>query len=322
MKHWVLAGLVVMAVWCAAPVSADDGGWDYLIDKLTADGVSVERVVATFQDPRVERFTGLDFSIHRPREPRSLYRGFLRPRTVAAARRCRARYAEALENAERAHGVSAGLVAAILFVESGCGDSTGSHLILPRLARLAMANAPENVRRNLVRYADDDGHVDSTVEVQLRQRARELEGTFYPEVRALFTVAERLGVNPLDIRGSKGGAFGAPQFLPTSYLADGVDADGDGRVSLDDPADAAASCARFLADHGWRPGLSRSERRAVIWQYNRSDAYVDSVLTLAARIQSGPATPHTTLAAGKRNGARRAADHSRRHRTASKTIRS
>jgi membrane-bound lytic murein transglycosylase B len=321
MGRWVFVGLLVCVGWCA-PASADDEGWDYLIDKLTADGVSVERVVATFQDPRVERFTGLDFSLHRPREPRALYRGFLRARTIAAARRCRARYADAFENAERAHGVSAGLLAAILFVESGCGDSTGSHLILTRLARLAMANAPENVRRNLARYADDDGHVDPTVEAQLRQRARELEGTFYPEVRALFTVAERLGVSPLDIRGSKGGAFGAPQFLPTSYLADGVDADGDGRVSLDDPADAAASCARFLADHGWRPGLSRSERRAVIWQYNRSDAYVDSVLTLAARIQSGAPPTRTLVAAGRRNGARRAAPHSRRHRAAAKTIRS
>jgi membrane-bound lytic murein transglycosylase B len=44
--------------------------------------------------------------------------------------------------------------------------------------------------------------------------------------------------------------------------------------------DAAASCARFLAGNGWRRDLSLAERRRVLWQYNRSDAYIDTVLAL------------------------------------------
>src|SRR6185369_18081302 len=102
-------------------------------------------------------------------------------------------------------------------------------------------------------------------------------------------VAERMRVSPLDIRGSGSGAFGYPQFLPRSYLAYGQDADGDGRVSLYDTADAAASCARYFAGHGWRPGLTAAQRRAAVWQYNHSDAYVDTVLTLAARLGRAPA---------------------------------
>ena len=72
-----------------------------------------------------------------------------------------------------------------------------------------------------------------------------LEDTFYPEVRGLFTMAERLEIDPLAMQGSGSGAFGFPQFLPTSYLRYGADGDGDGRVSLYDMGDAAASCARF-----------------------------------------------------------------------------
>jgi membrane-bound lytic murein transglycosylase B len=295
----ILASFLVWAALCPAATWADERGWEYLIDKLIADGVGRERVLDAFHDPRVSPFTALELSIQPPRERRSLYRRFLRPAAVAAARGCRARYADAFESAERAHGVPASLLAAVLFVESACGRLTGSHLVFTRLARLAMANAPNNVVQNLVRFSDADGTIRPTIAAQVRDRARELERTFYPEVRALFTVADRMGVGVFDIRGSTAGAFGYPQFLPTSYLEDGIDADGDGRVSLYDSADAAASCARYLARHGWRPGLKHAQRRAVIWQYNHSDAYADTILTLAARIDNVHASARRKSAAPK-----------------------
>jgi membrane-bound lytic murein transglycosylase B len=153
-----------------------------------------------------------------------------------------------------------------------------------------MANAPDNLQSNLERYTDGFGRVEPETAAQLRARARYLEATFYPEVRALFTVADRMGVDPLAIRGSGSGAFGYPQFLPTSYLQYGADGNGDGLVSLYDTSDAAASCARYFAGHGWRRGLSTAERRAAVWQYNHSAAYVDTVLALAARINTTPVT--------------------------------
>jgi membrane-bound lytic murein transglycosylase B len=296
--------LLASVICCAQPASADDRGWDYLIEKLVADGVNREWVLEIFQDPRIDRFTELLFSPHQPREPRTWYRRFLRPRNIAAARRCRARYRDDFERAERQHGVPAGVLTAILFIESSCGGNTGSHLVLARLARLAMANAPDNLQRVLDRYAAAAGTLSPALAAQLRGRAEELERTFYPEVRAVFSIAARAGIAPLDLRGSSAGAFGLPQFLPTSYLQYGIDADGDGRVSLNDPADAIASCGYYFAQHGWRPGLSRTERRRVIWQYNHSAAYVDTVLKLAARIDAGPGTP-SPLVAKKRATRRR-----------------
>jgi len=272
----------------ARAARADELGWSYLMDKLVADGVERERVVEAFRDPRVAPFSGLEFSPGTPHEPRAMYRRFLRPNTVATARRCRMQHADAFEAAERTHGVSADVIAAILFIESGCGRNTGSNMILYRLARLAMANEPGNVQRNIERYTDAAGHIDPETAAQIHTRARYLEDTFYPEVRALFVVADRMGVHPCSIRGSGSGAFGAPQFLPTSYLAYGVDGNGDGRVSLYDTEDAAASCASYFAGHGWHPGLSTKERRAAVWQYNHSAAYVDTVLALAARISNAP----------------------------------
>jgi membrane-bound lytic murein transglycosylase B len=259
--------------------TAADKGWGPLVERLVADGVPRERAEQVFADPRMPPFTGIEFSGRTPREPLSRYRGFLRPAGVAAARRCLASHAAAFD-AAAARGVPASLLAAIMTIESACGHSTGTNRVLYRLARLAMANDPDNLAQNVARLA---GTVDPA---RVADRARYLEATFYPEVRAAFTMAERLGLDPLELRGSEAGAFGYPQFLPRNYLEAGVDGDGDGRVSLFDDFDAAASCANFLVQHGWRPELGASARRGVLWEYNRSDAYVDTVLALASRLEA------------------------------------
>lgn len=55
--------------------------------------------------------------------------------------------------------------------------------------------------------------------------------------------------------GSWAGALGHTQFVPSTYLRDAVDGDGDGKRDLvDSLADALASTARYLAAAGWRTG--------------------------------------------------------------------
>jgi peptidoglycan lytic transglycosylase B len=271
-----------------------DGRWDYLIDKLVADGVPPGRVAAVFADPRVGPFEGLEFSLGGRGEARTLYRGFLRPASVAQARRCRAEYDEEFRAAEARFAVPASVVSALLHVETRCGRNTGSHIVFARLARLAMANDPANLERNIARHtAGVPQALVPDVERRVRLRAHELEGVFYPEVLAMFGLADRAGIDPLSLRGSSSGAFGLPQFLPSSYLRFGVDGNGDGRISLYDPADAIASAANYLAHHGWRPGIGRAQERQVIWTYNHSDPYIDTVLVLAARIEQTQPTERT-----------------------------
>ena len=58
------------------------------------------------------------------------------------------------------------------------------------------------------------------------------------------------------LQGSWAGAMGHTQFMPTSLDAHGVDLGGDGRRDIwsDDPADALASTAAYLAANGWVTG--------------------------------------------------------------------
>ena len=265
MKLTLTLVLLVAGASVVRPDEPSHRSWAYLIDKLVGDGVERATVERAFDDRRMAPFDGLEFSLS-PREPRSLYRGFARPASVAAARRCRAAHAEALARAEERYGVSADVIAAIIFVESGCGANTGSSPVLYRLARLAMANAPENLAANIERLT-----ADREREQAVRARAQYLEDVFYPEVRGTFVLAERMHVDPLDFRGSPSGALGSAQFLPGKFVHYGVDGGGDGHIDFDDMADAAASCANYLADHGWRNDLKQTEQRTVLWNYNRSD---------------------------------------------------
>src|SRR5207245_9589593 len=124
--------------------------------------------------------------------------------------------------AEETRGVPARRFAAMLCVGTAWWRNTGSSRVFYRLARLAMANEPANLRANIARLAGDV-IPDAEIERQARERAQYLENTFYPEVRAAFDAADQMGVDLLDLRGSPPGAFGLPQFLPTNYLHYGTD---------------------------------------------------------------------------------------------------
>lgn len=262
--------------------------WKHLTDQLLADGIPATQIRKAFRDHRVGRFDGVEYALVVKESKRS-YRDFTGRKSLAAARRCRKRYAGDFEKFGREHGVDPDVVAAILYVETRCGAYTGNRVALRQLSRLAMANEPANVERNIRRLQKKEAGEFPPAEIEriARERAEYLHTTFYPEVLAIFRLGAQVGINPAGIRGSSAGAFGLPQFLPSSYLRFAQDGNDNGRVSLYEAPDAIHSAMHFLRDHGWKPGMSLSEKRAVLWQYNRSDPYIDTILLVADKLGRG-----------------------------------
>lgn len=275
-----LLGMLGVPFGCVVPAAASWRGWEYLVERLLADGVEGGEVRSVFSDPRLPPFTGIEFSPTPPVESPRRYRWVLAPQTVQLARNCFQKHQAAFRRAEVQTGVPAALLAALVTVESRCGQNAGRERVLYRLARLAMANEPQNLAWNHIRVCSRGCGPEE--EQRLRQRARYLEQTFYPEVKALFDVAKELRISVFDLQGSSAGAFGWVQFLPSSFLRFGQDGDGDGMVDLFDPEDAALSAAGYLKAHGW--SANPGDRRAALWAYNRSSAYVEAVLALMNRI--------------------------------------
>ncbi len=76
------------------------------------------------------------------------------------------------------------------------------------------------------------------------------------ELMNVFRILGNGDVAPRNLTGSWAGAMGHTQFMPSSYLAYARDLSGDGRRDVwgNNPADALASAANYLAENGFQRG--------------------------------------------------------------------
>ncbi len=135
-----------------------------------------------------------------------------------------ARYRNTLKAIERRYGVDAKIILAIWGLESAYGTHRGDIPVIESLATLAF---------------------DS-------RRGR----FFEQQLLAALKILQSGDVSPRNMTGSWAGAMGHTQFMPTSYLEYAQDFRGDGKRDIwsDDPTDALASTANYLARHGWKKG--------------------------------------------------------------------
>ena len=197
---------------------------------------------------------------------------------VSKGRAAFARHRGTLAALESKYGVDAEIIAAIWGLESFFGERRGDVPVVSATSTLAY-----------------DGRRGAFFEKQLV---------------AALKILQNGDITPARLTGSWAGAMGHTQFIPTSYQAFAVDYTGDGRRDIwsEDPSDALASTAAYLAKNGWKRGVrwggeagtgvsgsiiqpqSGGPRFAVtgnfkaIKRYNNSDAYAIGVGHLADRI--------------------------------------
>ncbi|MDE2133462.1 MAG: lytic murein transglycosylase [Alphaproteobacteria bacterium] len=76
-----------------------------------------------------------------------------------------------------------------------------------------------------------------------------------PQLLAALKMMQREKYAAADMTSSWAGAFGQTQFVPTTFLNEAVDGDGDGKIDLwSSVADALASTANVLSNAGWKAG--------------------------------------------------------------------
>ncbi len=173
------------------------------------------------------------------------------------------RNAEILEDQWKTYHVEKEIIAAILGMESHFGRNPGRDRVLDALFTLATGYS----RRS--------------------DFFREQLGEFL-----LLCQEEKL--DPLAIRGSYAGAFGATQFIPSSFRAYAVDADHDGKRNVwDSMPDITASIAHYFRQHGWQAG-----RPIACWLpfipalASRANLGIRRFTTLETLTDRLPAIPH------------------------------
>ena len=185
---------------------------------LLRQATYLPRVVELVQPPKTS--TVRNWDIYRSR--------FVEPYRIRRGAGFWADNARALEDAEREHGVPQAVIVAIIGVETIYGQHTGQFRVLDSLATLG--------------FAYPAGQKDRS-------------DFFLKELESFIVLCKKTQLNPLEEKGSYAGAIGLGQFMPSSWLAYGVDGDKDGKVDLfHNNRDAIFSVANFLKVHGWVPG--------------------------------------------------------------------
>jgi lytic murein transglycosylase len=148
-----------------------------------------------------------------------------KPERVSLGQQKLQQYGGVLGQIEARYGVEGHVVAAVWGLESFLGTRRGVVPVVSALATLAY-----------------DGRRGDFFESQLT---------------AALRILANGDVSARGMTGSWAGAMGHTQFIPTSYLAFAVDFTGDGRRDIwgEDPTDALASTAAYLAKNGWQHGL-------------------------------------------------------------------
>jgi murein DD-endopeptidase MepM/ murein hydrolase activator NlpD len=122
---------------------------------------------------------------------------------------------------------------------------------------------------------------------ELWQRAGSAYGVPWNVLGAINKIESNFGQN---MGPSSAGAIGWMQFMPSTWLRWGVDADGDGLADPWNPTDAVYAAARYLAASGGQTDISRA-----IFSYNHADWYVREVLDLAQVYGNGTITQTVDL---------------------------
>ncbi len=284
---WLWLWTVFLGVAFAAsppPAAAD---WSPLIERLVADGFEDQAVRDIFSRPEVEfdpsaMASKLESLLkRRAGKPHGVYKSFLRSPVIAEAFSYLQANQELLENIHRRYCVPQEIVVAILLVETLLGKNVGEKSAFNRLASMALHSDLEAIRSylppNLVTTKNED---------LARSRCREKAHWAYAELKALIHYATRSGIDPVNIPGSPYGAIGLCQFMPSNIVSYGVDADRDGHINLFSTPDALHSIANYLRGHGWKCQMNRRAWPKVIFAYNHSSVYVNTVLAVAEKLRN------------------------------------
>jgi membrane-bound lytic murein transglycosylase B len=205
------------------------------------------------------------------------YDQFANEWSIKQARKYMQKHHAALTKTEKDYGVDKNIITAIILVETGLGTTLGNSRILNTLSSLS------SFRDAAVResFWSDFDNKDDLSRKDFERKAIRKSGWAYRELKAFLEYTDREKFDPTTIRGSYAGALGISQFMPTTLMAYARDGNQDGRIDLFNHSDAMASIASFLKRYGWKPGISNEKAKKIIYRYNHSDYYVNTIIKIS-----------------------------------------
>jgi membrane-bound lytic murein transglycosylase B len=281
-KPILLLILLLGIIPCNGMLLAQEESFQQIMKRLQTDGFNADQIQSLYAKPDVQfdPQTVSRFFMHS--ESRVDYSKFLSEPAIQQARWYLFRHDAELVAAENRMGVEKEVITAILLVETRMGNYLGDSSILNTLSSLAALQDNPALQARVWNAMPAERRISESL---FKEKVLKRSQWAYDELKALLRYASREGIDPVSLRGSYAGALGIAQFMPSNILTYGIDGDGDGHVDLFDHADAIASVANYLKQYGWKKGIDDAKAREVIFHYNHSQPYVDTILKVAQRLK-------------------------------------
>ncbi len=283
-NYEILSFVILILIFLSSVIVLSEAPppYELLIHRLSQDGFDSEFLSNLLMDARAELNPALMTISMESRETRDLYTQFLSQEPISLSKKFLRQNLKLLRKAENRFHVEKEVVVAILLVESRFGENIGRYRVIPTLASMALMDSPENLQKNYRALKDTNAELSyDWVEGFAKRKA----GWAYDELKCFLNIIQQEKIDPLEVYGSYAGALGMAQFIPSSYLAYALNKNTFENWLLSEEA-AIFSIGNYLKFHGWKKNLSIEKKKQVLWYYNHSEPYVETILQLAQKIKN------------------------------------
>ncbi|MFB3884014.1 MAG: lytic murein transglycosylase [Thermodesulfobacteriota bacterium] len=252
-----------------------------LIQRLSQDGFDSEFLSKLLTDPRAGFIAELTMISLISRETPEAYAQFLRPESILLAKKFLQENLKILREAEQQFNVDKEVIVGILLVESRFGENIGRYRVISTLASMALMDSPEVLQKVYLSFQEINPDLSSEWIEGLAKRKSEWA---YQELKSFLRIVQNEKMDPLEVFGSYAGAMGMPQFIPSSYITYAVRKESLEKWLLS-KEEAILSIGNYLKSHGWKKSLSTSQKKQILFRYNQSDPYGETILQVAQKIK-------------------------------------
>ncbi len=256
--------------------------FESLQKRLIEDGHDKDRISELYKRPEVYFETkGVSrFLVHR--EASLNYHQFTSKKSIRNASKYIKKHQIILERTEKTYGVDKEIITAIILVETRLGNMLGGPSVLNTLS--TMAALEDTDVRNM--FWGKVSKASRLTREQFEKWVKRKSSWAYKELRAFLSYTAKEKMDPAAVSGSYSGAMGIAQFMPTNILAFAKDGDNNESIDVFNHSDAITSIANYLKHYGWYPGIDGKKAYKVIYYYNHSRQYVDTILKVSALLKS------------------------------------
>ncbi len=185
--------------------------------------------------------------------------------------------------AEKQFGVKKEIIVALLWVESRLGENHGTFHVASVYLSLLQSDHPQLTQMLLKDLGTKVPSPPSSMVAKTKERARTKGRWAVGELWSLYKMNKKNPKLVSQLKGSYSGAFGHPQFLPSSYLSWAKSFNPKKQADLYSMEDAIMSVANYLTKNGYKKNKPATYKQA-LFHYNRSQDYVDIILKLSEKL--------------------------------------